>query len=78
MNYDHVAWCTFTHPELARAGLSEREAKQKYGEDLQTITYQYKDLDRAVVDQKTQGMAKIICDKEGYIFRCKHFRRTCM
>lgn len=31
------------------------------------FTQNYADLDRAVVDQKTFGMAKVICDSQGHI-----------
>lgn len=67
INYDHAAWCTFTHPELARAGMTEEQAKAKYDGRVQVYTQAYSELDRAVVDEKTKGMAKVICDEEGYI-----------
>ncbi|PAQ16102.1 mercuric reductase [Bacillaceae bacterium SAOS 7] len=67
INYNQAAWCTFTHPELARAGMTEDEAKAKHDGRVQVYTQAYSELDRAVVDEKTKGMAKVICDEEGYI-----------
>ena len=32
LNYDNVIWCTFTGPELAHAGLTEQEARKKFGD----------------------------------------------
>ncbi|GKU79048.1 mercuric reductase [Paenibacillus sp. L3-i20] len=64
---DEYAWCTFTHPELARTGLTEEEAREKYGERIKVFTRGYKEVDRAVVDGKTNGFAKVICDLEGYV-----------
>lgn len=67
VNLDSIAWCTFVEPELARCGFTEEEARQKYGNDILIFTQNYADLDRAVVDQKTFGMAKVICDSQGHI-----------
>lgn len=61
------AWCTFTHPELARTGMTENEAREKYQDNFNVYTVSYSELDRAVVDQKTTGEAKIICDQDGFI-----------
>ena len=64
---DNYAWSTFCEPELARCGLTEAEARQVNGDEVRVYTANYADLDRAVVDQKTTGMAKIICDGQGRI-----------
>lgn len=64
---DSIAWCTFTDPEFARCGLSEQDACLKHGQSIKVFTSNYTELDRAVVDQKTCGMVKVICDSEGYI-----------
>ncbi|NBI07074.1 dihydrolipoyl dehydrogenase family protein [Senegalia massiliensis] len=67
VDYSNTSWCTFTHPELARTGMTEEEARAQFGNNIQVFTHKYRDVDRAVVDQKTQGMAKVICDEQGYI-----------
>lgn len=67
ISLEGVAWCTFTEPELAHCGLSEEEARCVYGDEITVFTGKYSDLDRAVVDQKTDGMGKVICDKHGHI-----------
>ncbi|MBS3669990.1 dihydrolipoyl dehydrogenase family protein [Vreelandella boliviensis] len=64
---DSYAWCTFFEPELARCGLTEAEARLAHGDTVRVYSASYDDLDRAVVDQKTTGMAKVICDKTGKI-----------
>jgi pyruvate/2-oxoglutarate dehydrogenase complex dihydrolipoamide dehydrogenase (E3) component len=64
---EHVAWCTFIEPELARAGLTEAEARDQYGDSIKVYTLDYSDLDRAVVDEKTVGKAKVICNNEGLV-----------
>ena len=67
ISLEGVAWCTFTEPELAHCGLSEAEARRAYGDEITVFTGKYSDLDRAVVDQKTYGMGKVVCDKHGHI-----------
>lgn len=67
ISLDGVAWCTFVEPELAHCGLTEADARITHGEDINVFTASYSELDRAVVDQKTFGMAKVICDAGGRI-----------
>lgn len=66
-NYENVLWCTFTDPELAHAGLTENEAREKYGEKVRVYTWQYKNVDRARTDSNQHGFAKFVCDKKGKI-----------
>lgn len=67
IDYSHVAWCTFSEPELARAGLTEKEARDKYKDDIRVYTETYKNLDRAKTKEDDLGIVKIICDKKGKI-----------
>lgn len=68
VHYDSVPWATFTDPELAHLGLTEEEAKERYGEgDLRIYRRYLKETDRAVTDLEEGGLAKVICDKKGHI-----------
>ena len=53
-----MAWCTFTDPEVAHAGLLEREARDR-GLDVETFTQPMATLDRAMTDSATDGFVKI-------------------
>lgn len=53
-----MSWCTFTDPEVAHAGLSERDARDR-GIDVETFTQPLATLDRAMTDAATDGFAKI-------------------
>lgn len=66
LKYDHVAWCTFTEPELARAGMTEAEAKKSHGE-VQVYTYDYSKLDRVKTKPGSTGEIKVILDKKGKV-----------
>ena len=59
-----IPWCTFTDPELARVGLSETAAKAR-SIDYQTYSFPFHELDRAITDGETAGLAKIITAPNG-------------
>jgi len=59
-----IPWCTFTSPELARVGLSEREALES-GVKHQVYTFPFSENDRALAEGDSQGLAKIITTPKG-------------
>jgi len=67
INYENIAWVTFTDPELAHAGLTEEQALKRYGGTIKMYRSNLATLDRAVTDGKTIGLAKFICDKNNKI-----------
>lgn len=66
-NYENVLWCTFTNPELARAGLTEQQARQRHGDNILVYRWQNRNVDRCKTDLETRGLSKIVCDKKGRI-----------
>ena len=62
VDYRVLPWTTFTDPEVAHVGLSERAAKAK-GIDYQVIKYGLDDLDRAIADEEDHGFVKVITPK---------------
>jgi pyruvate/2-oxoglutarate dehydrogenase complex dihydrolipoamide dehydrogenase (E3) component len=68
MNKTVVPWATFTDPELARVGITEAEAREKYGDSaVKVYRYEYKSHDRAVIEGATVGSVKLVCDGKGKI-----------
>ena len=59
-----IPWCTFSDPELARVGLSETEAKAQ-GISYQAYTFPFEEIDRAITDGETAGLAKILVAPNG-------------
>jgi pyruvate/2-oxoglutarate dehydrogenase complex dihydrolipoamide dehydrogenase (E3) component len=53
-----IPWCTYTDPELAHVGLSEREAAER-GIDITTHRIELSDVDRAILDGETEGFVKV-------------------
>lgn len=64
VDWSIVPWCTFTHPEVARVGLNEQDAKAQ-GIAFETTTYGIDDLDRAIADEEAEGYVKLITDPKG-------------
>ena len=64
VNWSVVPWCTFTHPEVARVGLSEAEAK-KGNIPFEKHVFGIDDLDRAMADQEAEGYIKILTEPGG-------------
>jgi pyruvate/2-oxoglutarate dehydrogenase complex dihydrolipoamide dehydrogenase (E3) component len=52
-----IPWCTYTDPEVAHVGMSEKEAKDK-GIDVLTLTVPLSDVDRALLDGEAEGFAR--------------------
>jgi pyruvate/2-oxoglutarate dehydrogenase complex dihydrolipoamide dehydrogenase (E3) component len=55
-----IPWCTYTSPEIAHVGITERQAKEQ-GLEIDTYTLDFKDVDRAVLEGETEGRIKIHC-----------------
>jgi pyruvate/2-oxoglutarate dehydrogenase complex dihydrolipoamide dehydrogenase (E3) component len=52
----------FTDPEYGSVGMTEREASRLY--DCAVAVIPYKDLDRAVIDDRTVGFCKLIAARD--------------
>ena len=58
----NIPWCTYSDPELAHVGLSERDAKAKHVK-LDTYRIDMASVDRAVLDGETDGFVKVHCKR---------------
>jgi pyruvate/2-oxoglutarate dehydrogenase complex dihydrolipoamide dehydrogenase (E3) component len=53
-----IPWCTYTDPEVAHVGLTQKEAEAK-GISLDTFTIKLDEVDRAILDGQTEGFARV-------------------
>lgn len=53
-----IPWCTYTDPEIAHVGLSERDALKR-NIAIDTIHVEMKSMDRAITDGERAGLLKI-------------------
>lgn len=71
VDYRAVPWVTYTDPELAHVGLTEREARARHGSDVRVFTRRFADVDRAVADGETHGMVTLVTRGNGALL-CGH------
>lgn len=55
----HIPWATYTDPELAQVGLTEAQAREKYGANLEVVRFDLHHNDRAIAERKTAGFIKV-------------------
>ena len=65
-DYSAVPWVTYTDPEVARVGLTEEDARARF-DGVKAYRYGFTDLDRAMVDGRTEGFVKVVTNKRGRI-----------
>ncbi len=65
VSYEAVPWATFTDPEIGRVGLTEAQARERWGPRAVTADFDYETLDRAVAAGEAYGFAKLIADPRG-------------
>jgi len=59
----HIPWATYTDPEIAQVGLTEAEARDRYGARLEVVRFDYAENDRARAELSTTGMIKVMVVK---------------
>ncbi|HET7462107.1 MAG TPA: mercuric reductase [Longimicrobium sp.] len=67
VDYRVVPWCTFTEPEVARVGLTETEARERWGDGAGVFRYDHASLDRALCDGEAEGLTKLVLDPKGRV-----------
>lgn len=61
INYDTVPGCTYSQPEVASAGLTERAAKER-GYDVKVGKFPFSAIGKAMILGQTDGFVKIVSD----------------
>jgi pyruvate/2-oxoglutarate dehydrogenase complex dihydrolipoamide dehydrogenase (E3) component len=59
-----VPWATFTDPELAHAGLTVAEARERHGDDVEVRRMELAHSDRARADGTADGLILVVCAKK--------------
>ncbi len=67
VNYSGIPWAIFSEPQLARVGLTEQQARQRYGENVLVNRQNFPNIDRAQILSKTTGFCKIVGHRNGKI-----------
>ena len=62
---DRVPWVTFTDPELAHVGLTESQAREQNGANVEVSNWPMNQVDRAIVDDSEDGFLKVVHGQNG-------------
>jgi len=65
-DYTAIPACIYTEPEIAYVGLSEAQARAQ-GEQPKVGSFPFAALGRAMVLGETEGLVKVVADREGYV-----------
>jgi dihydrolipoyl dehydrogenase len=66
MEQELVTRCTYSHPQIASVGLSEKQAKEK-GHEVKVARFPFSALGRAIIHGETGGFVKLVADKTGQL-----------
>ncbi|MEX2256578.1 MAG: dihydrolipoyl dehydrogenase [Acidimicrobiia bacterium] len=64
IEYDKVPWGIYCHPEVAYAGLTEEQARQR-GHDVVTSTHRFVGNSRALIIGEPDGLVKLVSERNG-------------
>ncbi|MDV2580930.1 dihydrolipoyl dehydrogenase [Alkalibacillus haloalkaliphilus] len=63
INYNHVASCIYSNPEMASVGLTENQAKEQ-GYNVKVGKFPFQAVGKALVHGEKEGFAKIITNED--------------
>lgn len=67
-NYSAAPWVTYTDPELAHVGKTEKDALEELGaQGINVLRWSFGENDRARAEREMDGFAKIITDRKGRV-----------
>lgn len=55
-----IPWATYTDPEIAGVGLTDAQARERYGDRITVLRLPFREIDRAVTDGVEDGLITII------------------
>ncbi|GMK57588.1 hypothetical protein CspeluHIS016_0404220 [Cutaneotrichosporon spelunceum] len=64
LDYNDIPSVVFSHPTIGSVGLSEPDARKKYGDSIKVYTTRFRDMSGAMLDedQKQPTAYKVICE----------------
>jgi dihydrolipoamide dehydrogenase len=65
-DYTAIPACIYTDPEIAFVGLSEAQARAA-GHEVRVGSFPFSALGRAMVLGETDGLVKVVADRQGYV-----------
>ena len=60
VNYDHIPTAIFSQPPIGTVGLSEEDAREKYGDDVQVYRSEYKSMKFTLSGRDERSLIKLL------------------
>lgn len=70
IDYYALPWAILTKPNFARVGLSERQARERYSEDVRAIVCHFKDTAWGQISDRLTGTCKLMVGSKEEIIGC--------
>jgi pyruvate/2-oxoglutarate dehydrogenase complex dihydrolipoamide dehydrogenase (E3) component len=67
VDYRGIPWAIFCEPQLARVGLTEEQARRRYGKDVFVVRQYFKSVGKAQLLGETTGFCKLVGRQNGEI-----------
>jgi glutathione reductase (NADPH) len=61
LDYDNVPTVVFAHPPLGMVGLTEQQARERYGDDVHVVRADFRDMLHALADVPQRSLFKLVC-----------------
>lgn len=62
VNYDYIPTAIFSQPPIGTVGMSEEEAREKYGDDLKVFRSEYKSMKFTLAGRDERSLIKLLVD----------------
>jgi pyruvate/2-oxoglutarate dehydrogenase complex dihydrolipoamide dehydrogenase (E3) component len=67
IDHERIPWVTFTDPEIAHVGLTEDQARQRFGDAVRVRLVRFEHVDRAIVEDDVDGFTHVVLDAKGRV-----------
>ncbi len=60
VDWSALPWCTYTDPEVAQIGMTEKEARESHGEKITIVKETFHDNERSLAEGQDKGHLKLV------------------
>ncbi len=64
---DHIPWTIFSYPQIARIGITEATARERFQQRMMVLRSYYHDNAKALLTESDQGFVKLMVRPNGYL-----------
>ncbi len=64
---DHIPWTIFSYPQIARIGITEAVARERFQQRMMVLRSYYHDNAKALLTEHDQGFLKLMVRPNGYL-----------